>query len=123
MQELRRGRLLDGGRDLDSSSVDIAEHVPPIVMVRECRVFHSGNETLDTEEVVDFREVSVGEGVPGEATESSTTGQGTCSQDMVNDFTRGLGFSEEDNALLGDKGIDEDYDWMCIGAVCGKVGM
>lgn len=102
MQEFRERGLFDGGGYLNPPGVDIAEHVPPVVMIRECRIFHSGNEALDTEEVVDFREVSVGEGVPGEATEGSTTGQGTCGQNMVNDFTRGLGLSEEDNAFLGE---------------------
>lgn len=92
-------------------------------MIRKCRVLHSGNEALDTEKVVDFREVSVGEGMPGEATEGSSTSQGTCGQDMVNNFTRGFGLSEEDNALLSEKCVNEDYDWMCIGTVCGKVRM
>lgn len=42
---------------------------------------------------------------------------------MVGYETRGLAVAEEDDALFGEKGVDEDNDGMCEGAVCGEMRM
>ena len=65
--------MLDCWRNLDSAGVDVAQDVPPVIVVRECGVFHAGDEPLYTEEIINFGEVGIWEGMPSETAKNTAT--------------------------------------------------
>ena len=90
-------------------------------MVGESGISDAGNEARDVEEVVDFGEVSVGEGVASEPAEDTARGEGAGGEDSFGDFARGSVVPEEDDAFLGEYGVDEDDDGVRVGAVGGEM--
>lgn len=74
-----------------------------------------------TKEIIDFREVSIWEGMTGETTENTATSKGTGCEDVVYYFTGWLGFTQKDNTFLGEESVKEDNNWVGIGTICSKV--
>lgn len=113
--------LLDAIADFHSAGGDIAEEVPPFGVVGKGRVCDAGDKTGDFEEVVDLGEVGVGEGMAGEAAEDAAGDEGTGGEDCFGDFAGGPVVAEEDDAFLGEHGVDEDDDRVGVGAAGGEV--
>ena len=113
--------LFDAITDFHAAGRNIAEEVPPFGVVGKGGVCDAGDEARDFEKVVDFGEVGVGEGVAGEAAEDAAGDKSAGSEDGLGDFAGGAVVAEEDDAFLGEHGVDEDDDRVGVGAACGYV--
>lgn len=80
-----RGRI-DARRDFHSSGGYVTKQIPPFRVIGEGGVGNSCDEARDVEQVVDLREVSIGEGVTREATEDGAGGQGAGGEDGLSDL-------------------------------------
>ena len=80
------GSLFDTVGNFHAAGRNIAEKVPPLRVVGERGIGDACDETGDFEEVVDFGEVSVWEGVACEATEDTARDKMAGSKDGFCDF-------------------------------------
>ena len=115
------GGGVDAVGDFHAAGWDVAQDVPPFGVVGEGGVCDAGDKAGDVEEVFDFGEVGVGEGVAGEAAQDAPRCEGAGGEDGFGDFARGAVVAEEDDAFLGEQGVDEDDDRVGVGAAGGEV--
>jgi len=66
------GSGIDAIGDFHAAGRNVAEEIPPFRVVGEGGVSYAGDKTGDVEEVVDFGEVGVREGVAGEAPQDTS---------------------------------------------------
>jgi len=99
----------------------VAEEIPPFGLVGERGVCDACDEAWDFEEIIDFGEFGVREGVAGEASEDAARCEGAGSEDGFGDFA-GPGFvADENDALLGEECVYQHDDWVGVWAICGEM--
>ena len=87
-------------------------------MIGKGGVGDAGYEAGNVEEIVDFGEVGVGEGMASEAAEDCSGGERAGSEDSFSDFATRAVVSEENDPFLSDQCVDENDDGMSVGAGC-----
>ena len=80
------GSLVNPGGNFHAAGRDVAEEVPPLRVIGECRVCDACDEAGDFKEIVDFGKVSIWEGVACEATEHAARDEMAGSKDGFCDF-------------------------------------
>jgi len=90
-------------------------------VVCEGWICNPSDEARNIEKVVDFCEIGIGESVSCEATEDGSGCKSAGGEDGFGDFTAGAVVSEEDDAFLGDEGVEEDNNGMRVGTGCSEV--
>lgn len=99
----------------------IAKEIPPFGVICEGWIGDPGDEAGNIEKVINFGEIGVGESVSCKATEDRSGCKSAGGEDGFGHFTAGAVVSKEDDAFLGDEGIEEDNDGMRVGTGCSEV--
>ena len=103
-------RRLDFAADLDAAAGQIAQDIPPLRVVLKSRVCNASNEAGYIEQVVDFCQIGVGEGVSGEASQEPAGRQCTGREDGFRDLSRWHVMAQEYHPLLRQETIDKNND-------------
>lgn len=120
-EAISNGGWIDPRGDFHAAGGYIAKEVPPFGVVCEGWIGDTSDEAGNIEKVVYLCEIGVGKSVSCEATEDGPGCKGAGGEDRFGDFTAGAVVSKEDDAFLGDEGVEENNYGMRVGTGCGEV--